>query len=197
MPGWMHSGMQSHAPMAARPAAPPLHPCRRLARNGSAPFAPATTHCSAGHGGRRAASIVQLQALPGMLAASPLLATLPPSVLTDSYKATHFLQYPDATEMVAVSCWAAVASPPQRQGMLLGPHMCPEPAAWSSGSGMIVRPAGSGPLPSCPQEPLLIPPCSIACALYPRLPPRSMASSGRALAATSLTRGSWCGGCAM
>ena len=30
------------------------------------------------------------------------LANVPISVLTDSYKATHYLQYPGATKMVAV-----------------------------------------------------------------------------------------------
>ena len=32
-----------------------------------------------------------------------LASALPISVLTDSYKATHYLQYPAAKEMVAVS----------------------------------------------------------------------------------------------
>jgi hypothetical protein len=36
------------------------------------------------------------------------MAGLPISVLTDSYKASHFLQYPEAQKMVAVGCtWAA------------------------------------------------------------------------------------------
>lgn len=33
---------------------------------------------------------------------SRLASALPISVLTDSYKATHYLQYPDAKKMVAV-----------------------------------------------------------------------------------------------
>ena len=36
-------------------------------------------------------------------AISNLAHWLPITILTDSYKATHFLQYPDATKMVAVS----------------------------------------------------------------------------------------------
>jgi hypothetical protein len=36
-------------------------------------------------------------------AVSNLAHWLPITILTDSYKATHFLQYPDATKMVAVS----------------------------------------------------------------------------------------------
>lgn len=33
----------------------------------------------------------------------PVLSLLPISILTDSYKTTHFLQYPDSQKMVAVS----------------------------------------------------------------------------------------------
>jgi hypothetical protein len=32
------------------------------------------------------------------------MSGLPISVLTDSYKASHFLQYPEAQKMVAVGC---------------------------------------------------------------------------------------------
>lgn len=43
-----------------------------------------------------------------MMGTSPLHALLPISVLTDSYKATHFMQYPDTKKMVAVSAPAAI-----------------------------------------------------------------------------------------
>ena len=36
------------------------------------------------------------------------IANVPISVLTDSYKATHYLQYPGATKMVAVRNWIKV-----------------------------------------------------------------------------------------
>jgi hypothetical protein len=39
-----------------------------------------------------------------MAACSPMML-LPMGVLTDSYKASHFLQYPEALKMVAVSSW--------------------------------------------------------------------------------------------
>lgn len=42
--------------------------------------------------------------------ASPVLGVLgavPVSVLTDSYKASHYLQYPDTSKMVAVRCMGA------------------------------------------------------------------------------------------
>jgi len=41
----------------------------------------------------------------GATAKTPSLLSdyLPISILTDSYKATHFLQYPEAKKMVAVS----------------------------------------------------------------------------------------------
>jgi hypothetical protein len=39
-----------------------------------------------------------------MAACSPIMM-LPMGVLTDSYKASHFLQYPQARKMVAVSFW--------------------------------------------------------------------------------------------
>ena len=44
-------------------------------------------------------------AAPPASAAPPALLTswLPISILTDSYKATHFLQYPPSSKMVAVS----------------------------------------------------------------------------------------------
>jgi hypothetical protein len=44
-----------------------------------------------------------------------LASALPISVLTDSYKATHYLQYPAAKEMVAVS---APAPGPTLSGVL-------------------------------------------------------------------------------
>ena len=37
-----------------------------------------------------------------MDAAEPLLSFLPMSILTDSYKTTHYLQYPESRKMVAV-----------------------------------------------------------------------------------------------
>ena len=36
--------------------------------------------------------------------AEPLLSFLPISILTDSYKTTHYLQYPKSHKMVAVCC---------------------------------------------------------------------------------------------
>lgn len=35
---------------------------------------------------------------------------LPIAVLTDSYKASHFLQYPESRKMVAVSSWASCSA---------------------------------------------------------------------------------------
>ena len=47
-----------------------------------------------------------------MEAAEPLLSLLPISILTDSYKTTHYLQYPESSKMVAVR--VCVASLPYR-----------------------------------------------------------------------------------
>lgn len=41
-------------------------------------------------------------------AAEPLLSLLPISILTDSYKTTHYLQYPESSKMVAVRVCVAI-----------------------------------------------------------------------------------------
>lgn len=43
-----------------------------------------------------------------MEAAEPLLSLLPISILTDSYKTTHYLQYPESSKMVAVRVCVAL-----------------------------------------------------------------------------------------
>jgi hypothetical protein len=48
------------------------------------------------------------------MSCNPLLA-VPMGVMTDSYKASHFLQYPDALKMVAVSTDADVISSNRRR----------------------------------------------------------------------------------
>jgi hypothetical protein len=87
----------------ARPAAPAQHAAPRAALRRprrAAPAPPARAAPRAGNGAGPAAAAAPLPA--SMAAPLGMLSAVPISVLTDSYKASHFLQYPETRKMVAV-----------------------------------------------------------------------------------------------
>lgn len=119
-----------------------------------------------------------------MAACSPLML-LPMGILTDSYKASHFLQYPAAKKMVAVSfppkCSHTHASGPSSElsapaGMLLG---CAKSQGADSASRGSTRCMNPPPSVCCPD---------VAC---------SMGSSGRGSITTRRTHAWLYGGCAI
>lgn len=93
------------------PASPPAALLQAVAPR-KAPLTPRVCAAAAANGnsnGNSSSSVTaappQQQRAPQPGAAPPLLTHwLPIAVLTDSYKTTHFVQYPDARKMVAVSC---------------------------------------------------------------------------------------------
>lgn len=92
---------------------------------GIVPWHPAwrspTSHAARGRhpGAVKVAAYTYFQ--PGTnLPAMNVLNFLPMSVLTDSYKASHFIQYPTAEQMVAVS---ASPLPPSKFASFIGPGL--------------------------------------------------------------------------
>jgi hypothetical protein len=122
-----------------------------------------------------------------LASANPLLS-VPISVLTDSYKASHFLQYPAADKLVAVGGGGAAAG---AAGTADADTACvPCSSVWHTPARVHRHQAVASALTHTACRP------GVHALCCPVLPLCSTASSAPASTATQQTRASWCLGCA-